>query len=75
MTDKNDSKAAFCCRLASECEAAGYLPEARAWYRLAIIDDALNTQAQEALFRLSSSNLGTDGASRPTVGESLSKTN
>ncbi len=75
MTDKNDSKAVFCCRLASECEAAGYLPEARAWYRLAIIDDALNTQAQEALFRLSSSSLVPDAASLPTAAASLSKTN
>ena len=44
-------------------------------HRLAIIDDALNIQAQEALFRLNSPNLGKDRANRPTAGASLSKTN
>jgi tetratricopeptide (TPR) repeat protein len=45
----------LCCRLASDCEAAGYLPEARAWYRLAIAADPTNQQAQRGLFRLTSS--------------------
>ncbi len=44
-----------CCRLASDCESAGYLAEARAWYRLAIAKDPTNQQAQRALFRLTSS--------------------
>jgi tetratricopeptide (TPR) repeat protein len=52
LNDKPSSQAAFCCRLAAECEAAGYLPEARAWYRLAITDDPLHLPAQEALARL-----------------------
>jgi tetratricopeptide (TPR) repeat protein len=49
-----------CCRLASDCQAAGYLPEARAWYRLAIAYDPTNEQAQRALFRLTSSGVGPD---------------
>jgi tetratricopeptide (TPR) repeat protein len=38
--------------LGALCEAAGRLPEARAWYRLAIARDPLDFQAQEGLFRL-----------------------
>ena len=66
LANDHDSKATFCCRLASECEAAGYLPEARAWYRLAIIDDALNRQAQEAVSRLASPGPARDGGPQPS---------
>jgi hypothetical protein len=38
--------------LGALCEAAGRLPEARAWYLLVIAKDPLNIPAQEALFRL-----------------------
>jgi hypothetical protein len=75
LNDNHDSKAVFCCRLASECEAAGYLPEARAWYRLAVIADPSQVQAQEALLRLSSTGSGPDGATRPTASANFSKTN
>jgi tetratricopeptide (TPR) repeat protein len=44
-----------CCRLALDCESAGYVPEARAWYHLATAYDPTNQQAQRALFRLDSS--------------------
>ena len=73
--DNHESKAAFYCRLASECEAAGYVPEARAWYRLAIVADAFQVQAHEALARLNSSNLKPDEAARPASAEKISKTN
>ncbi len=49
-----EPRPALCCRLAADCEAAGYLPEARAWYRLAIAYDPTNQQAQRSLFRLAS---------------------
>jgi len=52
LTDTQDSKAAQCFRLGSECETSGYLPEARSWYRLAIVADPFQVQAQEALHRL-----------------------
>ena len=39
-------------RLGSACEAAGRRAEARAWFRLAIARDPLDSQAQQALFRL-----------------------
>jgi tetratricopeptide (TPR) repeat protein len=48
-------------RLGAACEAAGRLAEARAWYRLAIARDPLDTGPQQALFRLS---LGAAGNSR-----------
>lgn len=38
-------------RLAQACESAGRFPEARAWYRLAISRDPLDSQAQQGLFR------------------------
>jgi hypothetical protein len=41
------------CRVAAACEAAGYVPEARAWYRFALSRDPLHEPAQKALFRLS----------------------
>lgn len=50
-----ESRPTLCCRLAADCEAAGYLPEARAWYRLAIAYDPTNQQAQRSLYRLTSS--------------------
>ena len=56
-----------CCRLAQDCESAGYLPEARAWYRLAISADPLNQQAQAALLRLNSSGPAPEGASHAQV--------
>ena len=54
--NSQESRAVLCCRLAAECEASAYLPEARAWYRLALVGDPLNREAQEGLFRLSSQN-------------------
>jgi tetratricopeptide (TPR) repeat protein len=39
-------------RLGSLCEAIGRRSEARAWYRLAIVNDPLDAEAQKALFRL-----------------------
>jgi tetratricopeptide (TPR) repeat protein len=39
-------------RLASACEAAGLMEEARHWYALAISRDPLDCRAQAALFRL-----------------------
>ncbi|WP_435011026.1 tetratricopeptide repeat protein [Tundrisphaera lichenicola] len=62
LKDKDTDKAVFYCQLAAECESAGYLPVARAWYRLAIADDPLRVQAQEALARLSSAPLKTDAS-------------
>ena len=38
--------------LGAACEAVGRLPEARAWYGLAIESDPLDRQAQQALYRL-----------------------
>jgi tetratricopeptide (TPR) repeat protein len=58
LADNRDSKAALYCRLASECEAAGYLPEARAWYRLAVIADPTYVPAQNALAHSSSPDAG-----------------
>jgi tetratricopeptide (TPR) repeat protein len=51
--------------LGEACEAVGRLPEARAWYRLVIVRDPLDNQAQRALFRL--------GGSRPTTSRSTSQ--
>lgn len=53
--NRQESQVDFCCRLGSDCEAANFLPEARAWYRLALLADPLQQQAQQALFRLSKS--------------------
>jgi predicted Zn-dependent protease len=39
-------------RLGSICEAIGRRSEARAWYRLAAASDPLDSEAQQALFRL-----------------------
>ena len=39
-------------RLGAACEAAGRLAEARAWYRLAIGRDPLDSKSQQAVFRL-----------------------
>ena len=57
-----------CCRLALDCESAGYLPEARAWYGLAIAYDPVNQQAQRALLRLASSGPAPEGAGHPAAG-------
>lgn len=38
--------------LGAACEKAKRIPEARAWYRLAILADPLDTRAQKALYRL-----------------------
>jgi tetratricopeptide (TPR) repeat protein len=53
--DASEPKTILCCRMASLCESAGYLPEARGWYRLAISIDPFQEDAQRALFRLSAS--------------------
>jgi tetratricopeptide (TPR) repeat protein len=75
MTDNHDSKAVFCRRLASECEAAGYLLEARAWYRLAVIADPSDVEAQESVLRLSSTGSRPEGTARPSASANISKTN
>jgi tetratricopeptide (TPR) repeat protein len=53
--DADEPKEALSMRMASACEAAGYVPEARAWYRLATSLDPLDERAQQALYRLSAS--------------------
>jgi tetratricopeptide (TPR) repeat protein len=40
-------------RLGAACEAAGRLPEAMAWYKIAIRDDPSDRASQQAVFRLS----------------------
>ena len=45
-------KIQLCRDLGALCEASAYLPEAIAWYRLAITLDPINREAQQALFRL-----------------------
>ena len=57
-----------CCRLALDCETAGYLPEARAWYGLAIAYDPMNQQAQAALLRLASSGPAPQGTGHSAAG-------
>ena len=64
-----------CCRLGRECEAAGYLAEARAWYHLAINFDALNQEAQRGLFRLKSSGAALQCAGDASAGEPRSDRN
>jgi tetratricopeptide (TPR) repeat protein len=64
-----------CCRLAADCLSAGYLPEARAWYRLAIAYDPTNEQAQRALFRLTSSGPAQEGVGQPDAGTTRSERN
>ncbi len=38
--------------LGAACAAAGRLPEARGWYRLAIARDPLDVESQQALFQI-----------------------
>jgi hypothetical protein len=38
--------------LGAACEAVHRLPEARAWYNLAVQANALDAEAQKALYRL-----------------------
>jgi tetratricopeptide (TPR) repeat protein len=59
IAEKGEPTPLVACRVATACEAAGYLPEARAWYQFALRYDPFHEQAQKALFRLSA----TDGAS------------
>jgi len=40
--------------LGAACEKVNHLPEARAWYSLAIADNPLDSEAQKALYRLKS---------------------
>ncbi len=68
LTANREPRPIVCCRLASVCEAAGYLAEAQAWYRLAIAFDPTNQQAQRALFRLTSSGLTPVGFGLPDAG-------
>jgi predicted Zn-dependent protease len=42
-------------RLGAACEAARLVPQARAWYRLAIARDPLDAESQAALYRLKDS--------------------
>lgn len=46
--------------LGMACESLGYRDEARAWFRLAIAADPLDSQAQAALFRLSEARTAQD---------------
>jgi tetratricopeptide (TPR) repeat protein len=60
--------------LGAACEAVGRLSQARAWYRLVIARDPLDSQAQRALFRLGMSRHAdrtpnTDGPSHPAAME------
>ena len=65
LSANREPRPIVCCRLARDCQAAGYLPEAAAWYRLAIAHDPTNEQAQRALFRLTSSGPAPDGVGQP----------
>jgi tetratricopeptide (TPR) repeat protein len=75
LVANRERKPIVSCRLALECESAGYIPEARAWYRLAIAYDPSNQQAQRALFRLTSSSPGPEGVGQPDGGTIRSKRN
>lgn len=55
LASNREPRPVVCCRLAADCQAAGYLAEAQGWYRLAIAYEPTNRQAQQALFRLTSS--------------------
>jgi tetratricopeptide (TPR) repeat protein len=68
LAANREPRSIVCCRLASDCQAAEYLPEARAWYRLAIAYDPTNQKAQQALFRLTSSGPAPEGAGQPGAG-------
>jgi tetratricopeptide (TPR) repeat protein len=48
------TKVQLCHELGALCEASAYLPEADAWYRLAITLDPMDREAQQAVFRLGS---------------------
>jgi thioredoxin-like negative regulator of GroEL len=50
MTHRDDLKLLFA--LGAACEALQLLPEARAWYNLALTGDPLNSETQIALYRL-----------------------
>jgi tetratricopeptide (TPR) repeat protein len=52
VREGNETKAQIARRLAALCESARLLPEARAFYRLAIAADPLDSEAQRGLFRL-----------------------
>ena len=54
LASNREPRPIVCCRLATVCETAGFLDEARAWYRLAIAYEPTNQQAQRALYRLTS---------------------
>ena len=75
LAANRESKPIVCHRLALDCESAGYLPEARAWYRLAIVYDPTDQQAQRALYRLSSSGPAPEGVGHPVAGTARSERN
>ena len=56
--------------LGAACEQVGRLPEARAWYALALKDNPLDPEAQRAMFRIKKNEKAEDvaepGGSRPT---------
>ncbi len=70
LASNREPRPIVCCRLARDCESSGYLPEARAWYQLAIAFDPTNQQAQRALSRLSSpgQSLRPEGTPDPSPG-------
>ncbi len=51
--------------MGAACEKLGFIPEARAWYKLAIARDPLDTASQQALYRL---NGRAQAASPPSAG-------
>lgn len=55
--------------LGAACEQVGRLPEARAWYSLAINANALDAESQKALFRLKAE----ETAGKPKEGESKAR--
>lgn len=50
--------------LGAACAALGRIPEARAWYKVAIALDPLDTKAQQALFQLGERTRGEHSASK-----------
>ncbi len=75
LAANREARPIVCCRLASDCELAGYLAEAQAWYRLAIAYDPTNQQAQRGLFRLRSSGSAPEGVGHPDAGAARSDRN
>jgi hypothetical protein len=52
-------------RIGAACAAMDRYPEARAWYKLAIARDPLDSEAQQALFQLDTANRDEPQVPRP----------